>query len=452
MVSTTLCHNASGLNRLSIVILYVFAMFITSDDSSLRILSMTQYNLVAFVMIGLSLSSMLYSGKLTISLSRQLKYLYVLFIWIVISLILSKVIETKAVLGEVYNYDWVSGVNSPSLRGISFIIRYSLSLCVIQFIINSVDSKAKYSTVMKYFLYAFGIFALFPVLQILLLLVANVEIGKVFYDGTTNRARIGSYVGEPSVLAGMLCCGVFPLISAIKIQNNILHLNKIMSVAVLGLALIGLFFTSSASIIAAMILSFILSVRKFIGMKTWLFFLVVLIGLALTSSSFQDVILFKIFNELSTVNIRSLSWIVGYNSIVANPLSGVGIGQAPFYVAPYLPWLSDIPFDINTDFNFSEGRYTPMNTYLEFTTETGVIGIFLLFLFVRDIYNYQNKKNNNNEVRYIQFAFGTGLLAIAFAMNSFPGGFYLGYVNFMIGMYIAGLKIYSAPIQSGVVL
>lgn len=430
-----------------VVILYVVAMFITSDDSSLRIISMTPYNIVAFGMLSLLIISRCYVGKLSISLSSELKYLYILLVWIIISLIFSKVIDSKAVLNEVYSYDWVSGVNSPDLRGLSFVIRYILSLCVIQFIISTVDCRAKYLSIMKCFVYAFGVFALFPVLQILFLFIGNVSIGKVFYEGAANRARIGSYVGEPSVLAGMLCCGIFPLISALSISNSVVRVKKLMLTVILGLALIGLFFTSSASVIAAMILAFILFVRKLIGKKIWLFFLVAFLALA-TTSSFQNAILFKIARELSTVNIRSLSWIVGYNSLLANPVSGVGIGQAPFFVAPYLPYLADIPFDINTNFNFIEGRYTPMNTYLEFTTETGVIGLVILALFVKDVVKYQRHKNNTNNLRFIQFAFGSGLLAICIAMNSFPGGFYLGYLNFMVGMYLAGLKIYSVPIEA----
>lgn len=434
--------------RVYVVILYVFAMLVTSDDSSLRIFSMTPYNLVAFGMFGLSIVSTLYAGKLRLNLSSELKYLYILLFWIIISLVASKVIASKAVLSEVYSYDWVSGVNSPNLRGFSFVLRYILSLCVIQFIISSVDCRAKYLIIMKCFFYAFGVFAIFPVLQIILLLVGNISVGKVFYEGATNRARIGSYVGEPSVLAGMLCCGIFPLISALKIPNSIVHVKKLMLKVFLGLALIGLFFTSSASVISAMILAFILFVRKFIGIKIWIFFLTSFLALAVTSSSFQNAILFKIAYELSTVNIRSLSWIVGFNSLLANPITGVGIGQAPFYVAPYLPSLSDIPFDIKTDFNFIEGRFTPMNTYLEFATETGVIGLVILSFFVKGVFKYQKNKNNTNDLCYIQFAFGSGLLAICIAMNSFPGGFYLGYLNFMVGMYLAGLKIYSVPVDA----
>lgn len=435
--------------QVNIVVMYVLAMFITSDDASLRILSMTPYNLVVFIMIGLTIAAA-FSGKLTFRLLPELKWLYVILIWIVISLVASKLISSKMIVDEVYNYDWVSGVNSPAFRGISFIIRFILSLFVIQFIVNYINTRAKYVIVMKYFMYGFCFFSLYPFIQTILITIFNIELGKIYYEGSS--IRIGGYVGEPSVLAGMLCCGFFPFVAAIRIHNSIVTLNKYTLVVFIGLIIIGLYMSASTSIYAAIILAFILFARKYFSKKVLLLFSVIFISLVLTSSNFQSRVLFKIGRQLSTINIRSLSWVVGFNSILDNPISGIGIGQAPFYVAPYLPHLSDIPFEVDTYFKFSESRYTPMNTYLEFTTETGAVGLFLLFLFVRSLYRYQKNKDITNDQRFIQLAFGSGLLAIAIAMNSFPGGFYLGYLNFMIGMYIAGLKIYSASFEEASVV
>lgn len=445
-INNCFLHNS----KIALLVLYVFAMFFTSADDQLRIFSMTPYNVVAFLMIIMSIVTALYAGKMTFKLPNELRSLYILFFWIILSLVISKLDNTKQIIDEVYNYDWAIGANSPAIRGLSFITRFILSAASILFITNTVNNKMKYMYITRLFIIAFGLFMIFPVIQLVLIYLLKIEIGNIYYDGSTRRARIGSFVGEPSVLAGMLCCGIFPLLSAIINYNCVAYFNKYTLKMILAVALIILLFTSSASVIIAMAFTLIFYVRKYISKKVWLLLVAALILLSLVSSSVQQIILLKFMSELSTVNIRSLSWIVGFNSLLQHPLTGLGIGQAPFFVAPFLPDLSDIPFDINENFKFTEGRYTPMNTYLEFATETGIVGLLLLFVFVYDIYKYQKNKNKSSEERFVQFAFGAGLFAIAISMNSFPGGLYLGYLNFMVGMYIAGLKIYSSQNSKGI--
>ncbi|MCX5844586.1 MAG: O-antigen ligase family protein [Deltaproteobacteria bacterium] len=396
-------------------------------------------------MIFITIVTMFYCGKVPIKFTREVKYLYIILAWIIFSLMASKLIESKAIIDEAYNYEWATGINNPTWRGIAFTIRFFFSIYAIQYIISNINDSEKYSLVMKYFIYSFSIFTIFPILQTLILYFFNIELGNIYYEQPDNRLRIGSYVGEPSVLAGMLCGGIFPILSAIIIKNNIVNINKYFLRIVLVSAMISLFLTSSASVIAAMIISLIFFSRKFIGKKVRLLFLIVIFTIALTSINFQKAILFKITTELSTINIRSLSWIVGFNSILDNPFTGTGIGQSPFFVSRYLLLLSDIPFDTNVHFDYTILRHPPMNTYLEFATETGIIGLMLLLVFFKKIYDYQKNRTKTVNQRYIHFAFGAGLFTIALAMNSFPGGFYLGYFNFMIGMYITGLKIYSNP-------
>ena len=261
----------------NVVVMYVIAMFITSDDASLRILSMTLYNIVTFIMIGLTFTSVILSGKLSFRLLPELKWLYLTLIWIVISLVASKVMDSKTMLDEVYNYQWATGVNSPELRGISFTVRFILSLFVIQFIISSINTREKYVTVMKYFLWMVCIFALFPLLQIILISIFNIEIGNIYYE--RSAIRIGGYVGEPSVLAGMLCCGLFSIVATILFKNNIISFNKHFLMVFLGIIIIDLYMTSSTSIITAIMLSVIIFARKYLSKKSIILAIILIITL-----------------------------------------------------------------------------------------------------------------------------------------------------------------------------
>jgi len=415
-------------------------MFVTSDDNAFRIMSMTLYNLVSILMIVILFISTCYPGKIFYQ-ARQLKRLNYLLLWIVVSLLISWSFPNKAINPEVFNYEWTTGVNSPAIRGISFVIRFALGISVINFIVNSINNSKKYAIVMKYFFAIYGLFVLFPLIQIVLL-KCNIVIGQVFNDDA-QYSRIGSYVGEPSVLAGMLCCGIFPLVAAIKIPNKIVLVNKKYLIAILVIATLDLMFTYSLSVIIAIIITFILSMRKLFNKSILLIFILTLIALSIFNTDFQQAITLKFVRELTTINIRSLSWLIGFNAITNNMLTGVGIGQAPFFIQTYLLPVSDIPFDVHKYIDFASMRFTPMNTYIEFVMETGITGILILLCCIRYIYKWQKNKNRTKEERFIQFAFGAGLFAILIAMNSFPGGFYLGYFTFMIGMYIAGLKIYS---------
>jgi O-antigen ligase len=255
--------------------------------------------------------------------------------------------------------------------------------------------------------------------------------------------RFGSYVGEPSVLAGMLCCGIFPIFAAIITPNKLMQINRRLLIAILFISLVDLYFTRSASVMASVLIVLAFMLRKHIGKKAYVMFLTFIITAIYFNEYLQQTILQKIVLELSTINIRSLSWIIGIKATKAYLLAGVGIGQTPFFVANYLPSPVEVPFNMNEFFRVDAMRMTPMNTYLEYMTETGLVGLVLLALFINDLIRFGKSSISHDDGKFVQLAFGTGLSALAIAMNSFPGGFYLGYLNFMIGMYLAGMKLFA---------
>ena len=79
--------------------------------------------------------------------------------------------------------------------------------------------------------------------------------------------------------------------------------------------------------------------------------------------------------DLIQIDSRLLSWVMGYQLIMANPLIGVGLGNSPFYTINILESTNYI-----LDGNFYNMRWVPMNTYIQWFAETGIIGFSFLVL------------------------------------------------------------------------
>jgi len=429
---------------IKLVIFFIISIFITSADNALRIFRMPIYNIIMLIMIIFFILKSLSCGKFIIAKNPLNRLFVLLLIWVSVFLIISK-INFAEVLDEIYTYSWATGLNNPNLRGISFLIRLSLSVFSVIFIITAINTEKKYFIVLNLFIIIYGIFCMFPLIQIILFKFFNIGIGNIIaISSGKSFFRIGSYVGEPSVLAGIISSGYFLIFSSIERYDIKLRIPRSIIWFIFIISSVDIIFCFSTSIIVAMIIAFYLFAWKYIDKKVPK--IVVSIGIIILvffNELFYRNILIKLMHELSTINYRTLSWIIGYRTFLHNPIFGVGIGQSPFFNFLYFPTDLKIPLGVVSHYNYTATRFLPMNTYLELLAETGIIGLMLIFLIFYKIYKYQKDKNYSKNQKFIQLAFGTSLITIAISANSFPGAFYLGHTSFVLAMYIAGLRIFK---------
>jgi O-antigen ligase len=157
---------------------------------------------------------------------------------------------------------------------------------------------------------------------------------------------------------------------------------------------------------------------------------------------FNTAILSKLYQELSTINERTVTWIMGYAIIVKNFWTGVGIGQSPLVYSAYMPDMIVSGFESLLFYEIF--RQPPMNTYIEWTAETGIIGIAIIFYIAYRLYKY--KPDNRSQFgNFIRLGYGSSIFAIAVAANSSSGNFYTGVFVLMISMYIVGIRLLDDP-------
>jgi len=87
-------------------------------------------------------------------------------------------------------------------------------------------------------------------------------------------------------------------------------------------------------------------------------------------------------------------------------------------------------------------RFPPSNTYIQWGAETGTIGLLILVYLYYSIIKYRKNMPKCDYEFLVKFGFGGALLAWAISMISGPDNLYMGYMNFILAMYITGIKVY----------
>ncbi|MHB8063591.1 MAG: O-antigen ligase family protein [Ruminiclostridium sp.] len=405
----------------------------------MKILGLSVTNIIAVLMFALFLITSIRNNKLAIDNTGINRVLCLVVFWVVFSTFLNMIITT--VPNDVKGYTWAVGLNSPQVRGISFTIRLFLSLFTIMYITSKINDIKNYFKIINIFIAAYGIFCLFPILQAILYFGARIEIGQIFLGP---GFRVGAYVGEPSILASIIISGYVLLIYSIKNKewNKYFTLPKKIRVLILVIATIDLLLAFSASLILAVLITLFIYSNKYIKRKYKIGIIVIIFLGFMFSTSVKMNFVMKVLNELSTINIRTLSWVIGIRTFASNWLLGVGIGRAPFYVGKYFPFDLNIPFDYRTYYDYTSLRHPPMNSYLEWITENGLVGVILLIaLFVRIFELRKKQKKDNILYKFVNSAFGMTLMIYAISINSYPGAFYMAHLNLILILYISGLKI-----------
>lgn len=414
---------------------FALSTFIISNDNALKIGSISVSSLAALLMCALFILEGLAKRDLVLKRHPLQGPLYLMFIWVAISLMASWLIPSKAIPVEAYSYPWAEGLNSPALRGLSFLLRLFLSVFAIEYVVTALDTRGKYLYMLNLCLLAYSAVILYGVIQILLYVGAGIRIGSVI---TEPFFRIGGYVGEPQTFGLLIVSMFFPVVGFLKYEVKGCWFSKTSLKVILAAAIVDLAATFSVSMIFGLLLAFAVNSGKISKKKIAL---TALAGAALFYLFFEilnSILVAKFLSETFSLNSRTLTWHLGYNMLSNNIFTGVGIGQSPLLTKTVSDTMN-LSFD---SLNFEAFRVAILNSYMEWGAETGVVGIILLFYLACKAYKLgRGRKNKASE--FVRFSFGGSLFAMAVSANSFGGAFYIGCFNLALALYIAGMGVFK---------
>jgi O-antigen ligase len=274
-------------------------------------------------------------------------------------------------------------------------------------------------------------------MQVLLYFFFGIEFGNII---TYPNFRIGGYVGEPQTYGILLVSGLFPVIAAIRYANGGVRFSKRFLKFVLVMAVFALVFTFSVSMLVAVLVALAVF-NKEIRKRTLLLWASVSVVLVFVFyKAVNAIIVAKLMSEAFTVNSRTLTWSIGYRMFIDNLWTGVGIGQSPL-LSESVSNALNFRF---TSLDFYTFRVNTLNTYIEWAAETGLIGLALLAWLAFKAWRLGRARTDTPEIRFVRFAFGGALLAICVSANSYGGALYIGCLNLVFAMYIAGMLLFNS--------
>ena len=439
---------------LKVIILFLFSIVLVS---SITVASMQTSAMVAMLMVVVFILNGFIKGKFILTQHPVQKPLFLLLLWALVSLLLSELLTSKALPSteQLSVYEWITGMNSPQFRGIVFLFRLFLSIFAIEYIVLHVNSESKFFKVLNYFLLAYSAVYIYVIVQIILFIFFSIEVGSI----TPNR-RFGGFIGEPGTLAGLLVSGYFLIFSCLIKKNQSIWFSIFSLKCIFIIATIDLLFTFSAAWIPSAILAFFLTGRKYLSGKILISLLVaVLLLTIILYEAFYSLVIMKSMGPLFNIigfmeagssyssegnfifSSRMATVIAGIKIFMNHPISGVGIGKSPFFIPVQM--ISDFGYERSF---YSEGFYRaripPMNTYIQWMAETGIIGLAILLCIICSLYKHGQEIKGTYK-HLINFGFGGALIAAAIAINAIPDYLYVGYINFLIAMYITGIKLFG---------
>lgn len=434
-IITGVQEKTPGLNFTAVAV-FTASVFILSNDNSLRIASISVSTAVAVLMLAAFLLNGLKNGRFILKGHEAQRPLFLLFLWAAFSLIIARLDPGKAVPEAAYAYSWAAGMNSPAWRGASFLLRLFLSIFAIEFIISTVDTKKKVFKVVNITLAAYFLVCLFGLTQIILYFLFHIEAGSVL---TEPHFRAGGYVGEPQTYGILLVSSLFLVIAAINKRCEGVYFSRRFLKLLLFIAIIDLVFTFSVSMLVSVLLALLFHSTEI--RKRGLALFTIAGGAAAYAfySFLNSVLVAKLVSETFTYNSRTLTWKIGARMLGENLITGVGIGQSPLS-SGYFSELINLSFD---SLNFDAFRVALLNSYIEWGAETGLVGLAVLLYLIYRCWKIGRARAQSKEFRFIKLAYGGALLALAISANSYGGVFYIGCVNLVFAMYIAGTRVFG---------
>ncbi len=432
---------------LNLAFAYVVSIFLVANFEGLKLFSIGVSSMVSALMLFYSFIKGCLTKRFVLYTHPGQKLLFMVMLWAAISLYLTKILPSKAIPDEVSSYPWTTGLNSSTLRGFSFLVRLFLSLFAIEFIIVAIDTKKKYFQVINCFLVLYSLVCCFIVAQILLYALLKVSIGYIYYD--SSLFRVGGYVGEPSLMACILAGGYFLVLGVLKSKlDEIIFSHKHLKL-LLAVATIDLFFTFSSAWLIGVFVVFLFVSRNYFSKKQLIVLLTIVFVALIYFLPFQEALIAKVYREATGLNPRTFSWIAGYNIFLQNIFTGVGIGQSVFFMPINMANIWDYLLDYDAYNEMIAVRFPPLNTHIQWLAETGIIGLTLIICLFHTLFT-SRKRIDIEYQPLVKLGFGCGLAVYMISMNAVPDYYYVGYFNFLIAMYIAGLKIYSSPREARV--
>lgn len=415
--------------------LFAVTVFIISNDNTLKIASMSLSSLVSLLMITFFITEGFIAGTPSLKPHPLQKPLYILFAWAALSLLVSHILPYKYRLLEAYSFSWATGINSPSYRGYSFLLRLFLSIFAIEYIASSLNTRSKFLLIVNITLALYTVVVCYGVAQIVLYSVFDIGVGAVF---AAPYLRFGGYVGEPQTYGLLLISALLTPIGAIKYRLDGCWFSRAYLKVLVVAALATLLFTFSLSMMAGLLVSVMLFLKRF-RLRTVFFSACAAGALVYLFYDFiNGALVAKFFSELTSKNSRTLTWEIGYGIISMNPFSGSGLGQSPLMAKGISDGIN-LNFDV---LDFDAYRVAILNSYIEWTAETGIIGLLLLAYAGYRAYGFA-KTSGSPMKDFTKLAFGGSLVAQLVSANSFGSIFYVGCFNFALAMYLAGLMLHK---------
>ncbi|MFQ5736844.1 MAG: O-antigen ligase family protein [Thermodesulfobacteriota bacterium] len=430
------CAPSGGL-RAGLVLVFVLSVFLMTNDNTLKLSSVHLSSLVSLLMLGFFIVEGLVRRELTLVRHPLQAPLFLLLLWALATLLISWLSPSKAAPEGVYGYVWTRGLNAPGLRGIAFLIRMLLSIFAIEFVVSGLDTRDRFFRAVNAFIVVYAFVCLFGTLQVLLHFLVHIDIGNII---TYPNFRIGGYVGEPQTYGILLVSGLFLVIAAVKSKSERIRVPGRVLKAVLLMAIFDLIFTFSVSMLVS-VLAALLVFGKEMRRRTMLIWGVAAsVLVVIFHNAVNSIILNKLMSEALTVNSRTLTWKVGLRMFRDNLLTGVGVGHSPLFS-------EKVSNSLNFRFaslDFYTFRVNILNTYIEWAAETGLIGLAILVWLVYSAWRLGRARGNSTqEYRFVRLAFGGGLIAISVSANSYGGAFYIGAMNLVLAMYVAGMRLFN---------
>ncbi len=419
--------------RVLLTALFAASVFIISNDNALKIASISVSSLVALLMLALFIAEGLITGTQALKPHPLQKPLYILFAWTVASLLASHIIPSKFMHLEAYSFSWATGINSPSYRGYSFLLRFFLSIFAIEFVVSALNTRSRFLLIVNIILMLYAMVVFYGIAQVFLFIFLDISMGTVL---TAPYLRFAGYVGEPQTFGLLLISMLFTSIGALKYRFEGCWFSQNSLKILLIFAVVILVLTFSISMITGALITAMLFLKRF-RLRTVFLFVFLAGALVYVFYDFiNGALVAKFFSELTSMNSRTLTWEIGYRIISMNPISGAGIGQSPLIA-------KTISEGINLSFavlDFDAYRVAILNSYMEWTAETGVVGLLLLAFAGYRAYGFA-KISGSSMSDFTKLAFGGSIIAQLVSANSFGSIFYVGCFNFAIGMYLAGLGL-----------
>lgn len=435
-------RDADGTN-FTLIILFIASAFLVS---SFKIAKVSSSAMVAMAMLAAFVLGSLLRGRFVLAAHPVQKGMLALLAWAFFSLLVSGVDPSKAISPEAYAYSWAGGLSSPDFRGASFLARLLLAAFAMNFIIEAVNTERRFFKAINWFLLFYFSISALVLAQFALLAVWGVEVGAIRPAGGESAFRTGGHLGESSILAGVLASGYFlTIVFAIKGHPELWFPNWLVR-GMCGVATIGLISTLSAAWILSVLFAFVLAGYRHLGKRGLLVIVLCIVAAgALFHAEIYESVMRKALGEVSQLNVRTYSWLAGFSIFTDHIYTGVGIGQSVFFTPEYLKDIAVRPLlnpEVFTEL-FLASRFPPMNTYIQWMSETGAVGLVLLFFLYYLVYRSGKRITAPEHERIVKFGIGGALIASAAAINTSPDYLYVGFLNFLAAMYAAGGRVFG---------